>query len=426
MKRFVISLFACGAVWTSTAQPFTLDDCLASAVEHNRTLQNSRLELDAAGQTRLETFTNYFPQISASAGTFRATGGLVQADFAVPQMGTLPISMMNRGTFGGIAAMQPVFAGLQIRNGYRLARLGEEVGRLQVQRTEAEIRERTETYYWQIVSLRENLSTLDAVERQLNEIHRQATLSVEAGLVTTNDLLRVELRQKEVASDRLKLENGLKVCFLLLAQYIGADRQSFDIVSDTDFTAPENPTACYISTEEAIDRRAEMRLSEKSVEAKRLQTRMERGKRLPTVGIGAGYVYNDLTKKDVTEGLIFAQISVPISGWWGGSHALKKARIEEKQAENDREQAREMLAVEIEKCWFDLLESHAQIELAQRSVTSATENLRQQRNFYGAGTGSLTDLLEAETLYMQSRNNLTAACAAYRTALAVYKRATGR
>jgi len=424
MKRLSILFILLGG--SLSAQPLTLDQCLAAAIEHNRTLQNSRLACDGATQVRREAFTNYFPQISASGGAFRAQDGLVQASFSVPQMGTLPLSMMKKGTFGGIAAVQPVFAGLQIVNGNRLARLGEEVARLQLRRTEAEIREQTETYYWQIVSLRENLATLDAVDRQLDEIHRQVALSVEAGIVTANDLLRVELRQQEVASTRLKLENGLNVCRLLLAQHIGVDRQTFDVAAGEGFSMPEPPAAYYVSTDEALDSRAEMALSEKNVEAKRYRTRMERGKHLPSVGVGAGYVYNDLTGKDVAEGLVFAQVSLPISSWWGGAHALKKARIEERQAANDREQAREMLAVEIEKSWFELLEAYAQIDLMRRSVTSAAENLRQQRDFYGAGVGPLTDLLDAETLYTQSCNDLTAAQAAYRTAIARYKRVTGR
>ena len=42
------------------------------------------------------------------------------------------------------------------------------------------------------------------------------------------------------------------------------------------------------------------------------------------------------------------------------------------------------------------------------------ENLRQNRNFYQAGTAPLTDLLDAETLYTRSRNDFTSACSAYR------------
>lgn len=85
-----------------------------------------------------------------------------------------------------------------------------------------------------------------------------------------------------------------------------------------------------------------------------------------------------------------------------------------------------MLAVEIERTWSEVQESYAQILLMRRSVESSAENLRQNRNFYKAGTVPLTDLLDAETLYTQSRNNLTSACASYRTALAKYMRVTGR
>lgn len=432
MKTRFIALFLTAGLLSlgeAGARSLTLEECRQAAVEHNRTLQNARFDLEAALQTRREALTNYFPQISASGGAFQAQHGLVQADFGltIPQMGTmnLPISMVKRGMFGSVTAVQPVFAGLKIVNGNKLARLGEEVGQLQVRKTEGEVREQTDTYYWQIVALKDNLSTIEAVERQLAEIHRQVELSVKAGLVTTNDLLRVELRQQEVASNRLKVENGLKVMKLLLAQYIGVDWHGFDVAA-ADWSEPEAPGACYVSVEEAVDRRVEYQLAEKNVEAQRYQTRMERGKRLPTVGVGAGYLYYNMTEKDVDDGMVFAQVSVPISAWWGGAHALKKARIREDQAENDRLQAREMLAVEIEKSWSDLQEAYAQIVLARRSVDSATENLRENRNFYQAGTAPLTDLLDAETLYTQSRNNLTSAFAAYRTSMARYMRVTGR
>lgn len=429
MKQFLITLALCGVVLTGAAQTLTLDECRAAAAEHNRTLRNRRLDLDASLQTRREAFTNYFPQISASGGIFQARHGLIQADFSVtvPQMGTLPmpLSLVKRGIVGGITAVQPVFAGLKIVNGNKLARVGEEVAQLQLQKTQGEVRERTDTYFWQIVSLRENLSTIEAVERQLTEIHRQVELSVRAGLVTTNDLLRVELRQQEIASNRLTVENGLKVSKMLLARHIGADWHTLEILCE-DFGPQETPDRYYMPVDEALDRRAEYLLSEKNVEVQKYKKRMERGKRLPTVGIGAGYLYYNMTDKNVDDGVVFAQVSVPISDWWGGAHALKKARLMEQQAENDREEAREMLGVEIEKTWSEVQESYAQILLTQRSVASAAENLRQNRSFYQAGTTSLSDLLDAETLYTRSRNDFTSACASYRISLAEYMRVTGR
>ena len=53
--------------------------------------------------------------------------------------------------------------------------------------------------------------------------------------------------------------------------------------------------------DEALDRRAEYLLSEKNVEAQKYRKRMERGKRLPTVAVGAGYLYYNVTDKDVDD-----------------------------------------------------------------------------------------------------------------------------
>ena len=220
MKKAVVFLFLCVAAAPAAAQTLSLEECRAAAVEHNRTLRNSRLDLDAASQTRREAFTNYFPQISASGGLFQAQHGLVQADFAVPQMGTLPVSLVKRGIVGSVTAVQPLFTGLKIVTGNKLARLGEEVGRLQLQQTEAEVRERTDACFWQVVSLRDNLSTLDAVERQLAEIRRQVELSVKAGLVTNNDLLI------ELGAPYLRIV-GLSYIFNTISSvYIGMQRST--------------------------------------------------------------------------------------------------------------------------------------------------------------------------------------------------------
>lgn len=425
MKRIsILSLFCALSAVHVSGQGLTLAECHASAIEHNRTLKNSRLEVSAATQSRKEAFTHYFPQLSASGGAFQATHGILQADFALPEMGTMPVSLVKKGVTGAVTAVQPLFAGMKIVNANKLARVGEDISRLQLQQSEAEVREKTETYFWQVVQLYDQLATLDAVEKQLQEIYRQVELSVKAGMATKNDLLRVELRQQEVASGRLKAENGLKISRMMLANHIGVAREGFDIkYEDASVQAPSD---YYLSTDEAVERRVEYQLTDRNLKVHQYQTRLTRANYLPTVGIGAGYLYYNVMDKNVGEGLVFAQVSVPLSGWWGGSHALKKARIKEQKAENDRLHAKDMLALDVEKAWGNLCEAYAQITLAKKSVASSTENLRQNSHTYQAGIIPLSDLLDAETIYAQSLNNLTSVKAAYRTAIAHYLRATGR
>ena len=53
---------------------------------------------------------------------------------ALAAMGSpISMTMMKNGTIAGVTAVQPIFAGGQIINGNKLAKVGEDVSRLQLQ-----------------------------------------------------------------------------------------------------------------------------------------------------------------------------------------------------------------------------------------------------------------------------------------------------
>ena len=139
------------------------------------------------------------------------------------------ISMMKNGTIGSLMAVQPVFAGGQIINGNKLAKVGEDVSRLQLQLSENEVEKTAEQYFWQLASMQEKMKTIEAVDTLLAGIHNDVDVAVRAGLVMPNDLLQVQLRQNDIQSQRLKLQNGISIVRLLLSQYCGLRDTSFAI-----------------------------------------------------------------------------------------------------------------------------------------------------------------------------------------------------
>lgn len=432
MKRNLTLLAALFLCATASAQTYTLEQCRTMALENNNKMKNSRLDTDIAGQTRREAFTNFFPNISAAGMAFDASHDMlrlsVPLELPIPGLSLPPLSMgmMKHGLMGGVTALQPVFAGRQVAAGNRLARIGEEAAGLKLRVSEREVYETVEKYFWQIVALRGKLETLDVVDRQLEQIRRDVEMAVKAGISTRNDLLRVELKQQETESSRLKVENGIGVTRLLLAQYVGMPlAEPFDIEAEV-FGTPDAPESWYTDAAAAAELRPEARLLDKNVEASKQQIRMTRGKNMPTVGVGAGYLYHDLSGQDNDFGMVFASVSVPVTGWWGGSHAVRREQLKRRQAENDRRQAVEMMQVEITRCWNELQEAYKQILLARKTIASATENLRLNEDYFRAGTVSLTDLLDAQTLLQQGRDLLTDASADYQVKLSKYLLVTGR
>lgn len=426
MKRlvYIISILAC-ATTLAHAQTLTLEDCKRMAKENNYELKNKALEQQIATQTSREAFTNYFPVIDASGSYFNANKGLIQMPAEGPNGEPVTMSMLKKGKSANLMAMQPVFSGGQIVNGNKLAKIGKQVSRLQYEVSEDEIERNTENYFWQVIQLQEKLKTVERMEKQIKEIRKEVELSIKAGLTTRNDLLRVELQENELASNRLKVENRINISKLVLRQYIGEKNREFELQYEA-FTTPLSPIEYYVDAEEAVQGRPEKRLLDSNVEANKLQKNIERGKYLPSVGIGVAYSYDDMMDKNNTSAMMFATVSVPISKWWGGSHAIKKQDLKWRQAANERQNNIELMAVQIEQIWNELQEAYKQILLAQRSIASSTENMRMNQDFFKAGTVTLTDVLDAQTLLQQSNDQFIEACTGYQLKLTEYKICTNR
>ena len=246
MKRFLYTIGIACSIFNSqlsiAQSTYTLEQILDSARHNNITLRNAQRSVDAAEQQRKEAFTKYFPTISATGFGFTANKGMAKmeinlSDYITPEIaaaiahsGIIPVEalaslgqpismeMMKKGVMGSLVAMQPVFAGGQIINGNKLAKVGEEVSRLQLQLSENEVEKTAEQYYWQIVSLEEKLKTIAAVKALLNDIHKDVSVAVKAGVAMRNDLLQVELRQNDVESQELTLNNSISLLRMLLAQ----------------------------------------------------------------------------------------------------------------------------------------------------------------------------------------------------------------
>lgn len=406
------------------AQNYTLEACKELAVAHSYEVKNKSLEEAISKQTQREAFTHYFPTIQAQGGYMHASKDLISLSMQNPLTGApLEIGFLEKGVIGGVMLMQPLFAGGQIVNGNRLAKLEGKANRYQLALTTEAIERKAEGYFWQGVKLQENLKTIEAMEGWLRQIRHDVEAFVAAGVTTRNDLLRVTLQENELASERLRVENGQQLTRLLLGQLMGVTASELNL-SYSELNESASPLAHYVEANQAAQLRPEAQLLALQVEASQLQKKIEVGKRLPTVGVGGNYIYHNVMPDKFSGAVAFATVKVPLSDWWGGSHAIKKQALKGQQAYNEQQNGLELLAVQIEKEWCQLQEAYKQLLLADHSVTSAQEHLRMSRNYYQAGTATLTELLEAQQLLQSCESKRIEARVGYAYQLAIYRQYT--
>lgn len=442
-KTILSAALLMGCLSLHAQRVLTLEQCRDAAINHNIAVRSANRSLEKAQEQKKEAFTKYFPTVAAAGFTYHSSKDVVRGDIntsdvipssiasSIPEAiatmipSSVPVGLMRNGTAAGITAVQPVFMGGQIVNSNKLAKVGVTAADLQRQLSEREVRLTTNQYYWNVVTLQEKLHTLQQTQQMLRSLEKDVNTAVKAGVALRNDLLQVQLQENQVEAALLEVNNGMKASRQVLGQYIGLSDSAFVVsgmeAKDSTFVLP---VAMRKDPLVAAANMTESRLLEQNVQGTVLNRKLEVGKNLPSVAVGAGYDYVRLVHKDNTFGMVFATVSIPISSWWGGSHAIKRRKIEEQEAREQLADKQQLLSIKVEKEWDDVTVAYRKTLIARKSIEQSCENLRLNQQFYHAGTGKMTDLLEVQRQVQQSRDSWVEAVAAYQLRLAEYEEMT--
>ena len=438
---FIVGLACCGSA--AAQQIYTLDQLKQLAVENNYNLRSARNAIQQSKEQKSEALTKYFPTVSATGLGLSFDKHLINIDLGLPAglASLIPagleipseINMIKNGVYGSVSAIQPVFMGGQIINGNKLAKVGVEASEIKLEASEDQVEMTTEQYYWQLVSVKEKLQTLGAIHQMLVELEKDVSNRVRVGATNRNDLLQVQLRKGELESMQLEAENTQSTLNQLLSQHIGKPNEEI-IVSVPDELSnmgkvdpPLLPVGLRQDHQSALNATPQYRLLGKNVEAHSLQHKMKVGENMPTVAVGASYSWNNfLNDHNRGTGLLFAAVHVPISGWWGGSHAIKKKKLALDDAKEQMEDNGQKLIIYMNNAWSAVETSHRKLVIAHDAIAQAEENLRLHKDYYRVGTTTMTDLLLAEEQYQQACDRYTDAYASMQTKMLEYRQATGQ
>ncbi|MBP5497365.1 MAG: TolC family protein [Bacteroidales bacterium] len=417
-------MLGCAAMY---AQSLTLDSCKVLALRNNAAVKNAALDVAAAQEVKKQAFTKYFPNVSVMAGGYYAANPLFEygiddienanarqwlhnlyyeygAAIGLPDR----ITLCENGVMAGAMVVQPVYMGGQIVNGNKLAKVGVEAAELKAQLTEDQITQQVEETYWQTVSLIEKRKTLRQAISFLDTLHRDVTAAAEAGLVTRNDILKVELKQNEMRSNMLKVNNGITLSTMLLCQMIGMEYSENLILTDTVSNETGSTASPEADFADAVRRRKESQLLDLQVSAEELKKKMALGETLPHLTIGGTASYGNLVFDHFSaNALAFTTLQIPLTSWWETAHKIRQQNFLIQKAENERADYVAKMELETRQAWCNVEEAKSQVTLAESSVRSAESNLADTKSNFDAGLVPVSDLLEAQTLLLQAQNQRT-------------------
>lgn len=430
LKIILLSFLLSFASLASFPLELSLKECKEMAL---RTDEDMKIAQNRVTQSSLDkgvATTAYLPKID----------GMGSAFFLTPdsKMGDLMEIQMKGVYLAGFSLTQPIFAGGKIINANKLAKVGQEVAKTQLEATRMDVIAEAEKSYWMYLAVLSKIDMIKAYLTQLDSIYDYTRSAYELGLTTSLSLSRVDSRRSELNYRLRQAQSGADLCRLALCRIIGTDENEEIILTenlDLNIPLPGN----FIG----IESRPELHLAQKNIEAKRYDVKMILADYLPTMGLSLGWnAFGNLKMKSFVEGpdgnyypytntmnykgfVGAVSLSVPIFHWGEGYKKVKRAKIEVENAQLSLEKNRKLMELQAHQAYSNYTDGLELIKSAEKAFTEAEQNLDMMQEQYEHGLMTLTDLLEAQSQWQTSYSNLIEAKTQYRINRVEYLRSVG-
>ena len=436
MKRTILLLTFVVTVSCMHAQRMlTLEECRNLAIQNNKELQISGEKIKMADNEKKAAFTKYFPQLSAngaymwnqkdinlldmgalSSSLSSSLGGLAQLPMiqhlmsGVNDMQHLDVQNI---WVGNVSLVQPVFMGGKIVNYNQITKfakqLAESMNNLQLQ----DLIYKTDETYWQVISLVNKKKLADAYVDLLRKMDSDVTAMIYEGVATEADGLSVKVKLNEAEMAQTKVENGLALTRMLLAQICGLSlEEDLSLADEKLDNFPVETTQASADLNEAFMNRNELRSLDLATKIYKRKERIALAEMLPNVALAANYfvtnpnVFNGFKNDFAGMFNVGVMVKVHLSGWWEGTYRRNSAKAETRIKTLEWQDAREKIELQVNQSVYKVNEAGKKLIASSRNMENAEENLRRANFGFEEGVIPALNLMEAQTAWVSARSSL--------------------
>lgn len=433
------------------AQPVvTLDSCRNMALRNNKQLQIASEQQRGASFQRKAARAAYLPSLDATGlyvfnqkdisllesdqmlptMSFNAQTGsygynLVTGPDGVPVMAngqpvpsTVAVIPKSAMTFdvqnvfaGAVTLTQPIYMGGKIRAMNEMTRYAEQLATASHNMAAAEVICNVDAAYWQVVSLKAKHRLATSYVNLLDTLNRNVDAMLAEGVATRADKLSVEVKLNEANVDLAKVENGLSLSRMALAQVCGLPlNEVFTLADeDRDISITQLPANSY-NMEEVYSRRNELQSLQAAVKIYEAKAKVERSAMLPNLAVMGVYsitnpnLFNGFQKNFNGMFSIGAVLKIPLWHWGGNYNKYRSAKSESVVRRLQFEDAREKVELQVSQASFKAQESIKTYTMTRTNLAKAEENLRQAQLGFNEGVMTADDVMTAQTAWLKANS----------------------
>lgn len=400
------------------AREWSLKDCIDHAMQHNISLQQSRLQERSAAEDVAGARAQLFPSLSFSTSQnfgYRPwpEGGssTVQDGYVMPGVDKASYN----GSYG-VNANWTVWNGGRNRNTVTLNQLNAKKAEADTQTAAESIQERIAQLYVQILYSTEAVKVNEeslATSRKNEERGREM---LDVGKMSQADLAQLTAQR---AQDEYNVVAAQAACTSYKRQLKEVlqltDTELFDAVpGDTDAEVLAELPSLADAYAAAEAHRPELRSAQLGIDASRMSVKIAKAGRMPVIGVNAGLGTNTSTMSQngwgtqMKSNLNFAagvSVSVPIFDNRSTRTAVNKANIQLENSQLALRDKQTQLWSNMENYWTEANTNQAKYRASRVSVESAQQSYDKLSEQFALGLKNIVELMTGKDNLMAAKQN---------------------
>ncbi|MFA7420416.1 MAG: TolC family protein [Melioribacteraceae bacterium] len=434
MKKILIIILLASSLFAQE-KILTLKESLEIGLQNSKDLKISRSKLNYADSKLSEINSQFFPQFKLFGNYTRLSDNIPPFEVTIPfSPNPIRISepILNNYTFK-FGFSQPLFTGFKLLSLRSSAKLNLNALEHDYSKEGNEAAFNIYSAYWNYYKTDE-INKVIAQTLQQMENHLKDTKSFfDNGLISKNDLLKLEVQYSNTKLMFIEAENNLELARIAFNKTIGIELTSQTKVAAGEQSLNYEKYQLANIIDEAINNRKELKSLEYRFEASKEGVSATKSNWFPSIYLNGNYYYSNPNPRFQPAKNEFdsnwdvgVTLSWDVWNWGLTSSQVSQAEQTKIQLETNLDQLKENIQMEVYSNYLNLIKTEEKVKVNKEALDQSLENYRITSEKYNTQLATSTDLIDAETLKLQAETSLKTAEVDFQIARVKLEKSLGR
>ena len=402
---------------TANAKEWSLQECIAYALQNNISLQKSSLNRLNAKEDILLSKAQLFPSLSASTNQMANYTPWVESGISSDGYARSSVDKVYYNGSYGVNANWTVWNGNRNTNTIKLNKLVEQKAAIDSATTANNIQEKIAQLYVQILYSNEAIKVNKESLKSSIQNEERGKEMLKVGKMSKADLAQLTAQRAQDEYNVINAESTTRNFKRQLKQLLQiTDEEEFEVTPSmpTNEMAMQPIPALNNVYTLALASRPEIKAYQNSIEQSNLQIKLAKAQKLPTIGVNASVGTNTTSMNNNKWGEQLktnfnagagVSISIPLFDQRSQKTALNKANIQKESALLDLKNEKTNLWATIEDYWLQATTNQNKYRSAQESTKSAKESYELLSEQFKLGLKNIVELRNGKDKLLQAEQS---------------------